>query len=1176
MQLRQLKISGFKSFADTTLIEFPGNLSGIVGPNGCGKSNVIDAIRWVLGEGRITELRGSSLMSELIFSGSVNRPASSRASVEMVLDNADGLLGGPWAPYAEISVKRIVTRDGTNEYLINGQTVRRRDVLDIFMGTGLGPKSYAIISQGMISSFIKAKPEELRVYLEEAAGVSKYKERRRETENALTRTRANLEKVSLLQRDKAEQIARLSQEAEVAAKWEELSREQRESELMWHFLQEVDAKNEVDRLAAQIAAKEAAALENRRKADEAAGAVEAFKEVAQQKRLQLDAAKKNTWECAARLERAKADAAHLLARKDTCSRQIASLRERIARRTAEKEVLAQRAEELARKIEESREVLAAGEENLAALEESLGEREALCEESKKRYDEARAKAQETEKAIALTQEKIASYTREKTALEEQIETLNEELAGTAPDEARVEELAQVLEEERAALEENRAQEEECETRRLGQQQLLSEARSRNAALQKEAAALCARIETLTALQERAANEGKLPAWLKQMGLETMSRFFEFLSVDGDWARALEAALSVKARAIGLGDVSRAAGFALMPPPARLVFFGKNAPQMPGTASHDGLKPLADLVHIRADAPDRAALENILGVWLSGIFVAQNVNEAMQLKGKLASGESIVTPQGHIVDAVSLSFWAEETEAASTLSRAMELAALQEQETNSKAERDQAQAAEEKALAAFSVAEGDLARIKSQNAAATSKLHGVETEYARLSAALEAWRSRRARVEEELGKLRSRSEELAALSEEAENLFARDDEALSFVQQASLDAQIAFEEAEKAVRQVQDGIARTRQELLLTKNAASVSAERITEAENSARRADEEIADMTEEIEAVRAELEGIDDAAQKAGIAELMAANEQARTLEVQAQQQSDEAENALEAERQKHREFLDSQLPLQQAIADLQVKRQSWITQGAVFTEAVDQSGADRNALSATAYAQKLKAGPVKKKVERLSEEIAALGPVNHAALESLTATQQAMQETERQVNDLTAAIANLETTIRKIDAQTRELLRGTFESVNENFDRMFKSLFGGGRASLTMTGDEILESGVEVTAQPPGKKNDGIRVLSGGEQALTATALVFAMFCLNPAPFCLLDEVDAPLDEANQERLARSIVQMSGKTQFMMITHHRVTMEYLKQLIGVTMKEPGVSRVVAVDIEEAAKISG
>ena len=231
MRLRQLKISGFKSFADTTLIEFPGNLAGIVGPNGCGKSNVIDAIRWVLGEGRISELRGSTSMSELIFSGSANRPASSRASVEMVLDNSDGSVTGPWGAYTELSIKRVVTRDGSNAYLINNQQVRRRDVQDVFMGTGLGPRSYAIISQGMISNFIKAKPEELRIYLEEAAGVSKYKERRKETETALAGTRSNLEKVAYLQETKRVEIERLTSEAETARRWEKLEAVRAEAEI---------------------------------------------------------------------------------------------------------------------------------------------------------------------------------------------------------------------------------------------------------------------------------------------------------------------------------------------------------------------------------------------------------------------------------------------------------------------------------------------------------------------------------------------------------------------------------------------------------------------------------------------------------------------------------------------------------------------------------------------------------------------------------------------------------------------------------------------------------------------------------------------------------------------------------------------------------------------------------
>lgn len=332
MRLRQLKISGFKSFADTTVIEFPGAVSGIVGPNGCGKSNVIDAIRWVLGEGRVSELRGKGSMSELIFAGSQGRPASSRASVEMVLDNNDGSVKGAWGRYGEIAVRRVVTRDGTNAYFINGQQVRRRDVQDIFMGTGLGPRSYAIISQGMISNFIKAKPEELRVYLEEAAGVSKYKERRRETETSLNSTRANLEKVAMLQANKAEEVERLTAEAETAQSWKKLDDERARSEEMWYFLQERDAKNSTDKLSAQIAEKENALISAKGEAAKLVAEEAGLREDARKKRDAADKAREAAWQANARVTEAEGNVRHIIEQRRTLEERISQTQAALERR----------------------------------------------------------------------------------------------------------------------------------------------------------------------------------------------------------------------------------------------------------------------------------------------------------------------------------------------------------------------------------------------------------------------------------------------------------------------------------------------------------------------------------------------------------------------------------------------------------------------------------------------------------------------------------------------------------------------------------------------------------------------------------------------------------------------------------------------------------------------------
>jgi chromosome segregation protein len=417
VRLKQLRISGFKSFADTTVIEFPGAVAGIVGPNGCGKSNVIDAIRWVLGEARVSELRGSTSMSELIFSGSVNRPASSRASVELVLDNSDGTIKGAWGRYTELSVKRVVTRDGSNAYLINNQQVRRRDVQDIFMGTGLGPRSYAIISQGMISNFIKAKPEELRVYLEEAAGVSKYKDRRRETETALAGTRNNLEKVSYLQETKRTEIERLTAEAEVAARWKELTGQKDTAELLWYFLQEQDAGAAVNKVNAQIAAREADLLQGRGELQKLTTQIDALKEEARVRREAADKAAN------ARVTELEGAIARIITEKDSLAREIANAAESIARRRNERDTALSRLAELAVKEQELRENAEAMTEECAAAQESALELQQECEEKKEAYEKARQDAAAHEKRMEVLNVQMQALTRELNDVEARLEAI---------------------------------------------------------------------------------------------------------------------------------------------------------------------------------------------------------------------------------------------------------------------------------------------------------------------------------------------------------------------------------------------------------------------------------------------------------------------------------------------------------------------------------------------------------------------------------------------------------------------------------------------------------------------------------------------------------------------------------------------------------------------------------
>ena len=1170
VRLRQLRISGFKSFADTTVIEFPGAVAGIVGPNGCGKSNVIDAIRWVLGEARISELRGSSSMSELIFAGSLNRPASSRASVELVLDNSDGTIKGAWGRYTELSVKRIVTRDGSNAYLINNLQVRRRDVQDIFMGTGLGPRSYAIISQGMISNFIKAKPEELRVYLEEAAGVSKYKERRRETESALAGTRANLEKVSYLQQSKREEIERLQAEAEVAARWQTLTEQKNEAELLWYFLQECDAKAAVDKVNVQIARRESDLLESRGELQRLSAGIETLKDEAREKRELADKAREIAWQGTARVKEIEGEIARIVSEKASIERELASASESLARRQNERDAAVSRIGELQAQLREFEFELEACREESAAAEEELETARETNEAKKEAYENARRESTQQESRIQVLGVELQALARETNDAQMRLEAIeSDRRLSQAPDEERFAELAELIAEAEAGFEELAASLEENAQRLEERKQQCERTRRRRERLAQEHARTAARLQALEAVQLKAQSEGKLAQWLVKMGLDKSARVYEKIRVDEGWTAAVEALLGVRAAAIGSGVLERTAGFEFDPPPARLVFYGQKT-QDAVSAARPGLQPLTGKVH-----SDDERVAAVLSVWLAGAYVASTLEEALTRREELAAGERFVTPRGHVVDAVSVSFWAEDSETTGALSRSAEIRTLTEK---AQAEREELDATDEalvRAQAELSQAEMRRAEDSRRAEACRGEMHALQVEHSALSAAVAAWKEKSRRAEDQAAELKMRLEEMAARQEELDAEFETADRNLSHVQQKALEAKLELERAEQTLSGLLERTRTQQSRIQMMQVHKRTHEERVRDAQERKAGAEEEIERLSERMQELAARREELDEDAQREGLdrvlAELEAKNEAHRAAE----ELSRQAEQALEQARARTSELAAAQTPMLQEIADLKVRRESWVTQSAVFTERLDAAQADRAALQLRVQQDGLRASGLKTQVTRLDESIASLGAVNHAALENLQESRRAMQETERQVADLEEAIENLTASIRRIDAETRELLKGTFEEVNRNFSEMFTGLFGGGSAQLSMTGDEILESGIEVSARPPGKKNASVKLLSGGEQAMTATALVFAIFKLNPAPFCLLDEVDAPLDEANQERLAKRILQMSANTQFMMITHHRVTMEHLRTLVGVTMKEPGVSRVVSVDVEEASEMA-
>jgi len=1168
MRLNSIKLSGFKSFAEPTNFQLPGQLVGVVGPNGCGKSNIMDAVRWVLGESKASELRGES-MQDVIFNGSGNRKPASRASVELVFDNSDARAGGQWNQFAEIAVKRVLTRDGTSSYYINNQPVRRRDVQDVFLGTGLGPRAYAIIGQGTISRIIESKPEELRLFLEEAAGVSKYKERRRETENRLKDTRENLTRVEDILRELTANLDKLEKQAEVATQYRAL---QHSGELKLHqlwFLKHRDAASEEERVKKAVL--------------EATNALEARLAELRHGEAELETIRQAHYAASDELHTAQgllAEAALEVSRLEERIRYVVEGRARVEQRLAElkagseqwnerrqqaEDELGQIAEQIAA-AEEHSEVLAAQAEeqagNLPGLEEAVRA--------------AQAKSNEQRNVVAQVQQQIQLLAAESRNIDEQRRQFNarrERLAGekqqlAAPDTARLAELkaTYAAAEEAQGVADARLHELQeqvpalDEERRVKQEQVNAEAAKQ--------ADLSARLEALRALQEKVQTEGKLKPWLARHGLDGLQGLWTKVHIEAGWETALESALRERLNALEVGRVETVRAFADDAPPAKLAFYTPPSAAIANT--HQTLPRLSDLLRL-----GDAGLKALLNDWLEGVYTAASIDEALANRGKLTHGEVIMTREGHQVSQFAVAFYAPDSEQAGMLARAQEIENLERQLRAQSLIAEEARSALVRGEAAYTEASQRLATARREAAEAQTRAHQLQVELLRLSQLAEQTSTRRAQLDEELAELDAQLEELDERRATGEAKFEELDMQLATTQERHAELDEAVITAERRLAEAREQLrALERQSQEAQFHARSLAARR-GELQRGIETALQQVAVNEASAQQLHEELGRLTDAAAQAGLQTALALKlEREAALGAKRSEYDDLTLRMRRAQEQRlwHEQSLQ---PLRERITKLQLEEQAAQLGGAQYLEQLTAAQVDLEALAKSIEENGVKLYGLQGEIDRINREINALGAVNLAALDELSAARERKTFLDAQNADLSDAIKTLEDAIHKIDLETRELLGHTFNQVNEHFGRMFPSLFGGGQAKLVMTGDEILDAGVQVMAQPPGKKNSTIHLLSGGEKALTAIALVFAIFQLNPAPFCLLDEVDAPLDDANTERYAKLVKEMAAGTQFLFISHNKIAMEMAEQLIGVTMQEQGVSRIVAVDMEAAVSMA-
>jgi chromosome segregation protein len=1169
VRLSSIKLSGFKSFVDPTNFQVPGQLVGVVGPNGCGKSNIIDAVRWVLGESKASELRGES-MQDVIFNGSTHRKPAGRASVELVFDNNDGKASGQWGQYAEIAVKRTLTRDGTSTYYINGQPVRRRDIQDIFLGTGLGPRAYAIIGQGMISRIIESRPEELRVFLEEAAGVSKYKERRRETENRLHDTRENLLRVEDILRELNSNLEKLEGQAAVATKFHQLQSDQEEKQKLLWLLRKLEAENEQKKYFREVEQAQNDLEEQTAKLRNVELSLEQMRQGHFAAGDRLHTAQGSLYQTNAEIGSLEAQIKFVIESRGRLQQQLAAL-------TAQRDQWQQQASEYGGQIEEAEftlEELSAKVEQSQMMAEQKAESLPMLEQS---WREAQTKSTESRARIMQAQQQLeleSAHQRNANnilnGLAVRRERLQQEKSGLSlPDSThlsnlrmQLEEKQQALEEQGFLLEEAQEQQPKLEEERHAAQQQVNAETAANAQLE-------ARLNALRQMQERVQTQGKVTPWLQKHELDTLPRLWQKLNIESGWETALESVLRERTSALQMSNIEWAKAFFNDAPPAKLALFAPSTAVPPAPVEAPGLKPFLNLLKL-----NDPGLRGLLQDWLHNVYIAEDTAEAFAERAKLPPGACFVTRQGHAVTQGSVRFYAADSEQDGMLGRQQEIDNITKQLRAQQMLADEARARSVRVDAAVSELTRRLGEYRAKLQSLQSSVHTLQLDVVKLSEIEARFNQRSNQIETDLAEIAMQEEEQTQVKMESEEKFEQLDMELGNLQGEHEDGQTAFLQKEQRLADAREALRdleRTAQEVQFAEKSQR---SKIEEFRRGVATATAQVVQVSDSLEAGRMELEGLEQGSANEGLQELL----DRRTGQEKA---LSDARHELDQIAQQLRLFEEGRMSTERAlqpqrdkIMEMQLKEQAARLNQEQFAAQLAEVQADEAALAEKLHPE-MKASYLQGEVTRLTNAISMLGAVNLAALDELATASERKNFLDSQNADLNEAINTLEDAIAKIDKETRDLLQDTFDRVNGHFSELFPILFGGGQAKLIMTGDEILDSGVQVMAQPPGKKNATIHLLSGGEKALTATALVFSMFRLNPAPFCLLDEVDAPLDDANTERFCRMVKRMSAHTQFLFISHNKIAMEMANQLIGVTMQEQGVSRIVAVDMESAANFA-
>ncbi len=1167
MRLKSIKLAGFKSFVDPTTVHFPSNMCGVVGPNGCGKSNVIDAVRWVMGESSAKHLRGES-MTDVIFKGSNSRKPANQAMVELIFDNNEGRVTGEFAAYREISVKRTLNSDAKNTYYLNGSKCRRKDVMDIFLGTGLGPRSYAIISQGIISNLVESKPDELRVFIEEAAGISRYKERRRETENRIRRTNENLERLTDLREELGRQLGHLQRQAQAAEKYKEYKTEERLKKaqlqaLKWQTIN-TGAQSQ-EQAIREFEVQLEAAISQQRSADAA-----------------MEDDRVQQMELSDRFHEAQSSYYGT-------GNEVTRIEQTLQHREERSKELSRDLEQVEHSWEEAREQLADDQQQLEAFQEELIELEpelamlqdqesdsgdvlTQAEEAMQRWqqewDNFNQRSHEPKRTAEVEQSRINHAEQVMGRLQEREGRLKEESAalGGAEDQEEMTLLSEKLTELELTAETVELRIEECveavEQQRDQVQNLTAELENNR----DELSMVRGRHASLEALHQASLHQdtGTIE-WLEQHQLNEHTRLMDKLQVDAGWERSVETVLGDSLQAVcldSLDPVADALG-ALEQGSLVLLEAGINHRYSPSLSE---LPLLTDKV---INGQEALPL-------LAGIYAADSLEAALSLRSKLQSGESIITPDGIWLSSGWLRVNRGVDNNAGVLERQKEMDALGEKlitlEENSQLLKEQLESARGK----LEQHESQREQLQKQLSDLNRNQGEVRADLGARKVRLEQFSERRRRLEHELQEVREQYElEQEVIGESRMRL----QEALDHMEEDIGRREAMQEQREKLQTRLEEvrhqarfdkerahQLALRQQSINTQISSLKAAIERLSQQSTKLRERREFLRESMSESNSPEGDL--------REQLEEMLARRLEEEEAMQQARMALEEVEQRIRAgEKVRH----SAEQQAQKVREQLEKLRMDWQGMQVRRTTLAEQLKEDQFDLETVLENLPDDASEQQweQELERIAARIERLGAINLAAIEEYETQSERKQYLDAQNDDLESALNTLENAIRKIDKETRQRFKMTFDKVNTGLQELFPRVFGGGQAYLALTGEDLLDTGVAIMAQPPGKKNSTIHLLSGGEKALTAIALVFAIFQLNPSPFCMLDEVDAPLDDANVGRYAKMVSEMSDKVQFVYITHNKIAMQAASQLVGVTMHEPGVSRPVSVDIEQAAAMA-